>query len=375
MLLNLTHPRKRVLFNGITPIQFMVFKPIYNRLMQYGIFDIYFMNSINDYNFYEQFGIPSEQFVEKRNAFLMNWDLYISADVFEPRLMSNMVFRFLPIKFPLLRKPKMVLISHGISEKKYLFEDDKERLRDIIKSYDRIFFSSKKQLDRLNELFDDEFRANFEYVGFPRLEELTNGQYNDSSLKERLNIDNDLPVILFAPTWGNQGCLETFGTKIVERLLSLEANVLLKMHDNSNFGLHSSQAQNYNQFGKFADKENFQIVHDNDIYPYLHLADVLIADYGSLILEYLTLNKPAVFLDLKKHNDEVVSNLNKLMLLREACVTISSPEQVIWAVGQAKDSFCCENTSRQELISEYVDEAPHATDRIIKSICLLVFSE
>ncbi len=146
------------------------------------------------------------------------------------------------------------------------------------------------------------------------------------------------------------------------------------MHDNSNFGLHSSQAQNYNQFGKFVDKENFQIVHDNDVYPYLHLADVLIADYGSLILEYLTLNKPAVFLDLKKHNDEVVSNLNKLMLLREACVTISSPEQVIWAVGQAKDSFCGENISRQELISEYVDEAPHATDRIIKSICSLVFS-
>lgn len=78
----------------------------------------------------------------------------------------------------------MVLLSHGISEKKYVFEDDSQRIYRMLVSYDKIFISSKAQYDRLCGLFSGEFAKNFEYVGYPRLHQLINNSFDRIDLRK-----------------------------------------------------------------------------------------------------------------------------------------------------------------------------------------------
>ncbi len=242
-------------------------------------------------------------------------------------------------------------------------------------SYDKVFFSSKAQYNKLSKLYAGRFAKNFEYVGYPRLFQLINETYDKEKLKKKLKIQNNFPIILFAPTWGRYGSLEQFGARIIEQLLSLNANVLFKMHDNTYLKISYTIEKNQINLDKFKRIPNFHIINDYDIYPYLHLTDMLIADYGSLIFEYLTLQKPAIFLDLSLHNSQIVSNVHKLELLRKSCITISSPNELEEALNLAKADSSKLRGCRQELVKEYVESAPCAVEHIVKSICnLLNFS-
>ena len=209
-------------------------------------------------------------------------------------------------------------------------------------------------------------------MGYPRLLQLINGTYNTDKLKKKLKIQNRLPVILFAPTWARYGSLEQFGTKVVEQLLSLEVNILFKMHDNTYFEFAYDAGKNRRKIEEFKRISNFHVISDHDIYPYLHLTDLLIADYGSLIFEYLTLQKPAIFLDLGLHNKQVVSNFHKLELLRKSCITISSPNQLEEALKLVKSNSNEFEEYRKQLVKEYVERAPSATGQIVNSICNLL---
>ena len=331
------------------------------------------MNSMKNNNIFEEFGVPKDRFLKSETAFFVNWDLYIASDIFQPHLLNKFFFRCLNAqKLDHIRKPRTVLLAHGISEKKYTFEDDLGRIYSMLASYDKVFFSSKAQYERLSRLYSGRFAKNFEYVGYPRLLQLINGTYDKDRLKKKLKIQNSLPVILFAPTWGRYGSLEQFGTRVVDQLLLLEANILFKMHDNTYFEFAYAAGKNNRKLEKFNGISNFQVISDHDIYPYLHVIDLLIADYGSLIFEYLTLGKPAIFLDLGLHNKQVVSNFHKLELLRKSCITISSPNQLVEALKLAKRNSNEFEVYRQELVKEYVENAPYATGRIVNSICNLL---
>ena len=347
----------------------MVFKPIYEKLKTDNRLDIFFMNSMRDNNIFKEFGIPKDRFLKAKIAFFVNWDLYIASDIFQPHLLNKLFFRCLNLQqLGHVRKPRMVLLSHGISEKKLTFEDDSKRIYSLLASYDKVFFSSKAQYDRLSKLYAGYFENNFEYVGYPRLLQLINKTYDKEKLKKKLKIQNNLPIILFAPTWGRYGSLEQFGTRILEQLLSLNANVLFKMHDNTYFRISHAVEKNQLNLDKFQRIPNFHVISESDIYPYLHLTDMLIGDYGSLIFEYLALKKPAIFLDLSLHNSQVVSNFHKLELLRKSCITISSPNELEEALNLAKADSSELSVCRQELIKEYVEKAPYAVEHTVKSI-------
>jgi hypothetical protein len=331
------------------------------------------MNSLNDTNIFEGFGIPNERFLKAKIAFFVNWDLYIASDIFQPHLLNKLFFRCLNFqKLGHIRKPRMVLLAHGLSEKKYTFEDDSQRIYNLLAGYDKVFLSSKAQYERLNKLYSRRFAKNLEYVGYPRLLQLINETVDEDTLRKKLKIQNSLPIILFAPTWGRYGSLVQFGTKIVEQLLSLQANILFKMHDNTYLEISYAAGKNHKELEKFVGTPNFHVIKDYDIYPYLHFTDILISDYGSLIFEYLTLQKPAIFLDLELHNRQVVSNFHKLELLRKSCVTISSPFQLEEALKLAKRDSNELKVHRQELVKEYVESAPYATENIVNSICNLL---
>ena len=108
------------------------------------------MNSMRDNNIFKEFGIPKDRFLKAKIAFFVNWDLYIASDIFQPHLLNKLFFRYINVqRLDQIRKPRMVLLSHGISEKKYTFEDDSKRVYNMLDSYDKVFFSSKDQYERL----------------------------------------------------------------------------------------------------------------------------------------------------------------------------------------------------------------------------------
>ena len=339
------------------PMNYLAFKPIYECLMHDARLDIRFMNSYDNLNFCKEVDIARKKFIDERWVRVFSWDLYFATDFLCPKLGEE---------------TKKIFLSHGISEKKYGSEEP-SFLKGQLSSFDRVFVSSKAQYTRLRSLLKREEAAKVQYVGYPRLAYLTTNNYDVTCIRKELGLDNNLPIIVFAPTWGEEGSWKKFGKEIVETLVSLNVNVLLKLHDGSYYARSFDKKHRFkkhlNEFEKYC---TVRIIRESDIYPYLILSDMLISDYGSLILEYQVLKKPTIFFDLDKHNELVVSNPIKLELLRKTCICIKSPQELGSALSRAKNTFNTHNAYRDELIKEYIDNAGTAQKQIIETIYKLL---
>ena len=76
-----------------------------------------------------------------------------------------------------------------------------------------------------------------------------------------------------------------------------------------------------------ADEQQFRLITDHDITPYLHLADVMVSDTSSVIYEFMVLDKPVVTFRTLAREDKGV-NIHKPEELRAALDrSLSDPEE------------------------------------------------
>lgn len=127
-------------------------------------------------------------------------------------------------------------------------------------------------------------------TGYPRIDRsLRPKSVEKKALKKKLGINNDLPVVLYAPTW--RGTLADGANFDVERLQKdIEALALLKC----NF-LFRGHHMLENILAEQTSEIQYVVPDDIDTNDLLSIVDILITDYSSVFFDFLPLNRPIVF--------------------------------------------------------------------------------
>jgi CDP-glycerol glycerophosphotransferase (TagB/SpsB family) len=350
--------KKYILFDGRCPMNFVSFKPVYDRLRKDESLIFYFTNSLYGKNFYEEFHIPRKMFIPIRLARFKKWDLYITTDT---------------RKANLSRKTKRLLIPHGIGDKKGVRGDEPYMFKSGAASFDKICFYTRKGYAKFKERFRERGDEIAVLTGYPRLDYLAAGGYELNEVKGSLGLDNTLPVILFAPTWGEHGALNRFGPAILDRLLELDANILMNLHDHSyNNSLPANRFNWGAILNEYKTSRHLYLVNESDPHPYMAIADILISDYGSLVLEYQILNKPTIFVSIDAHHEAVVSDERLLHLLQEACVSISSPDEIKEAFFKIRSGQFSNTANNEKLKNEYFVHVGSATEKVVTEVHTLL---
>jgi CDP-glycerol glycerophosphotransferase (TagB/SpsB family) len=155
-------------------------------------------------------------------------------------------------------------------------------------------------------------------IGYPKLDQAFNGEISQTDLKklrQKMRFDESKPTLLFSSTWDKSGmsAIDIWHERVEE--LASKYNVMVTVHP--------FMSAYYKDSLKAKSKVHF--IEDNNIIPYLMLADVLVSDTSSIIAEYCAFNKPIVTFKVEKGKrlrDEIKS------LIASISVSVSSFEEI-----------------------------------------------
>jgi len=175
-----------------------------------------------------------------------------------------------------------VMVYHGIGLKQSYYNDFDQRI-DI---------RSVESEARYNEL-EEQGHSNLALTGYTKLDPLfSNDDQEKNNTKEKLGINNNLPTLLYAPTF-----YPTSFDNLARELefISSEFNVIIKLH---NFSWFQSRYSYQIDLAKdtVSQSENVYLL-DNSVYnivPYYKISDLLISDISSTIFEFLPLDRPII---------------------------------------------------------------------------------
>ena len=127
-------------------------------------------------------------------------------------------------------------------------------------------------------------------VGVPYLDEMLK-RFEQNPTVEK----NDNKIVLLAPSWGESGILNRYGSKIIDELLATGYDVIIRPHPQS---FVSEKALLDNLMNKYPDSERLQWNRDNDNFEVLKKADILISDFSGVMFDFaLVYDKPIIYTD------------------------------------------------------------------------------
>ena len=159
--------------------------------------------------------------------------------------------------------------------------------------YDAFILSGKLQVKQIRQM--EEMRSikprDYEICGVPYLDKM----------KER--IDNSEPVspheltVLLAPSWGENGILTRFGSKLIDALIATGYKIIVRPHPQSFVSEKDMLDKLMSQYN------NPSVVEwnsDNDNFEVLMNSDVLISDYSGVMFDFaMVFDKPIIYTDTK----------------------------------------------------------------------------
>ena len=175
-----------------------------------------------------------------------------------------------------------VMVYHGIGLKQSYYNDIDQRI-------DIRAVESEARYNKLK----DQGHQNLALTGYTKLDPFFS--YNDQEkniTKTKLGINNDLPTLLYAPTFYPTS-FDKLATEF--EFLATEFNVIIKLH---NFSWFQSRYTYQSILAKeIASRSENVYLLDNSVYniiPYYMISDVLISDISSTIFEFLPLDRPII---------------------------------------------------------------------------------
>lgn len=208
---------------------------------------------------------------------------------------------------------------HGTPMKKLGADHNREQLdwknvsRNILQSTHLISpnaFTEKKLLEayQVKEIYTGKTKI----TGYPRNDILF--KKNSKETRKKLGIKNDLPIVLYAPTF--RGDIST-PTEDIKRLEDT-----LKEISSEHYNLIYS-AHQFNKKKPECTSEKIIIAEEVEINSLLQEADALVTDYSSILFDYLSTNKPILLYpyDYKEYNENRGLYLQLEELDLEICKT------------------------------------------------------
>jgi hypothetical protein len=189
-----------------------------------------------------------------------------------------------------------ICIFHGLPTKGVTF------LPELIRYFNTLFLLGPLQ----HSLYDEFVATNPAIasgirtfnVGYPKSDGLITGEFSRHDVLAKLGLDLTKPVVLYAPAYDEGTALDMYGETVVERLLEVDASIIVKLHYMCYDPRYYPRGVNWTErFKKFEANPRFRHVGNQPIDPYLAASDVLVNDISSVSLEFMMLDKPVVFID------------------------------------------------------------------------------
>jgi len=137
----------------------------------------------------------------------------------------------------------------------------------------------------------------FEY-GHPRLENLLADAAAYRQENSQVQTNEKTPVVLIAPTWGDDSIFNTCGDELTGVLLDAGYYVIIRPHYQT---IQMTPDVISNLKAKYGDHEHFEYQDRMGESDSLFRSDILICDWSAMAIEYaLGLEKPVLFIDLPR---------------------------------------------------------------------------
>jgi hypothetical protein len=176
---------------------------------------------------------------------------------------------------------------------KYGFDAPDRSMRE----WHRLFFVNERRLRNFVAAgaIDPDSPA-IRLVGMPKADCIVDGSIDRGAVLASLGLDPARPTVLYAPTWSPASSLNAMGTDLVERLLGLPVNLIVKLHDRSRDlrERYSGGVDWAAALRPLMAAGRAVLAPAHDISPYLVASDLMITDHSSAGFEYLLRDRPIV---------------------------------------------------------------------------------
>jgi CDP-glycerol glycerophosphotransferase (TagB/SpsB family) len=344
--------RRRILVDGRTAMNYATVAPVVERLQKDPRIQIFFTASESPNQLREIYADarPPHQLIKPKNAALMHFDAYLTAD-------------FLWARLP--RGTRRVQTFHGVAGKYRAVYDSPA---DSMRGWDRLFFINKRRLQNFIDTgaVDADSPA-IRLIGMPRLDCLVDGTLQRDAILTALGIDPSRKTVLYAPTWSRYSSVATMGEDIVKRLGAAGYAVIVKLHD------RSRQADDYHSGGvDWGEKlepllkaTGGVLATGSNSSSYLMAADVLITDHSSVGFEYLLLDRPLIRIHVPELLEKTDIEPVYVQLMAEAATSVNDIDELCAAVDENFAEPSSKSASRTYVASEMFYKPGTATSRAV----------
>ncbi len=274
------------------------------------------------------------------------------------------------------KKALWVQTFHSVCFKKYTFHP-------LTLQYDLLLlpgeYYRQEFIKRLGFSENDE---RLKVVGWPRVDDLLQGRHNREQILNNLGLNPGRQTVMYAPTWGgyekdmsswgNNLFARWFGRdiEIFELLCSqiekMGLNFIVKTHHLSVWSDNEEVKQIARKHGVVwvtPEMSDFQI----DPNPYLWATDVLISDMSGIIMDYMVLDRPIIFID----PDETIDAWRECSIPPNfrAGEIVQTPEQLLAVIEDSIKHPDKYKPARQNVLSRiYCSLDGKASQRAAKAI-------
>lgn len=321
-------------------------EPYYNIFKNEPGVEIYFSAHRNGATTHEHFlraGISENRIIKYIELIrLTEWDIYMS-----PTSFGNV--------FPKNQNCPRIQIFHTLARKKRLYGES-------LRNFNVIFLNGAIHHDFLEKDLFGQFPKSRTHiktynVGYAKIDDLLQNSYSIDFLKNKLGItpNDDRKIILYAPNWESTSALHKYGKEVFDILKNTGHIILIKLHYMSLLSPNNEYATGGIDWNALLREynciENMRLIYDQNVNPYLLLADLMITDYGGVALEYTSLNKPIIYLDCPDYF-EVAGKDRIEYWSRKTGYIIDKPMDIPQAISVALSDDKVKKKLRQDLIEK-----------------------
>ena len=352
--------RRRILVDARTPVNFTMVAPIYRAMAADARVSFFFTASeepdrLRDIYREALSAHPVQgqgvRLIDPSAARRMRFDAYVASDF---------MWQSLP------RGTCRIQVFHGVGGK-YGFDAPTTSMRE----WHRIFFVNERRLRNFIKAgaIDGDSPA-IRLVGLPKTDALVNGTWTRTAVLEALGLDPARQTVLYAPTWSPASSLNAIGKDVIGRLLAMDVNLIVKLHDRSRDlrPRYSGGVDWVRTLTPLLAPPRSVLAPGHDISPYLVAADLMITDHSSAGFEYLLRDRPIV----RIHRPDLIKDANihpdYVELLASVSESVHSVDSVLRAVEHGLATPDALSDTRRAVAADIFYRPGGATARAIDNL-------
>jgi hypothetical protein len=346
---------RRILFEAASPLSFVVFRPVYERLSRDARLEFWFTACGKTWSpeaIFSPVGL-GHRIVGADRAVWMKVDAYVNTDFWDATWLR--------------RRARRVHLFHGVAGKYGL--DAPVEIAPTVASFDRLLFPNRERHDSYLAagLVGPERAA---LVGYPKTDCLVDGSIDGGAVRRRLGLTDGTPVVIYAPTWSPHSSLHSMGEAVIDALAAAGYQVIVKLHDRS----YDPSARGGGgidwaaRLARWDAHPRVRVVRDPDVSPYLCASDALVTCHSSVGFEFMLLDRPIVVLESEDLVRHAQINPRKVALMRSAADVAAGADDVPRLVERQLADPRRYAAARRAIARELFHGAGSATSRAVAVI-------